>query len=80
MNDKVKKLFSWKPMISFISARKISNFLVMGKTYHIEKSVGLFKYGKNSPKYAKMLLKSIKQNIKNQLQIKKRELYAATSV
>ena len=42
MNGDVKWVFSAKLMISFRSARKLSNHLVRTKIYPIEKSVGSF--------------------------------------
>ena len=43
MNDKVKKVFSPKSMISFRSTRKLSCYLVRDKLYPIERTVGSFK-------------------------------------
>ena len=37
MNNKVKKVFTPKPMISFCSARKMSSYLVRAKLYPEEK-------------------------------------------
>lgn len=67
-------------MIFFISARKISNFLVMGKTFHIEKSVGLFKYGKKLCKVCKNVTKTHKTKQKKSMKNQEEMLYAATSV
>ena len=35
MNDKVKKVFSVKPIISFENAKKLSNYLIGAKIYSI---------------------------------------------
>ena len=40
MDKEAKKVFTLKPMISFCSARKLSNYLVRAKMYPIEKIVG----------------------------------------
>ena len=37
MDNKVKRVFTPKPMISFRSARKLSSFLVRAKVYPTEK-------------------------------------------
>ena len=39
MDKGVKKIFTSKPMISFHSARKLSNYLVRAKMYPIERIV-----------------------------------------
>ena len=44
MNQKVKKVFTPKPMVSFRSARKLSSYLVRAKLYPLERKVGSFKY------------------------------------
>ena len=46
MNDEIKWVFSPKPMISFLSAMKLRNYLVRAKIYPIERSAGSFKFGK----------------------------------
>ena len=43
MNQKVKKVFTPKPMVSFRSARKLSSYLVRAKLYPLERKVGSFK-------------------------------------
>lgn len=43
INDEVKQAFSPKPMTSFRSASKLSNYLVRAKIYPIERSAGSFK-------------------------------------
>ena len=48
MNDEFKKVFSPKLIISFRIARKLSNYLVKTKIYHIERSIGSFKCGKKT--------------------------------
>ena len=45
MNNKVKKVLTSKPMISFCSERKISSYLVRAKLYPEERSKGSFKCG-----------------------------------
>ena len=35
MNDKVKKVFSMKPIIYFENAKKLSNYLIGAKIYSI---------------------------------------------
>ena len=40
MDKEVKKIFTPKPMISFCSARKLSNYLLRAKMYPIERIVG----------------------------------------
>ena len=40
MDNEVKKVFTPKPMISFRSARKLSNYLVRAKMYPVERIVG----------------------------------------
>ena len=45
MNNEVKKVFTHKPMISFCSARKMSNYLVRTKLYPEEGTKGSFKCG-----------------------------------
>ena len=40
MNEDVKSVFTPAPMIYFRSARKLSNYLVRAKLYHLEKTVG----------------------------------------
>ena len=55
MNPEVKKGFSWKPIISLMRGRKINSFLVMLKSYHIDKSAGPLVA--NSAKFAKMSIK-----------------------
>ena len=47
-NDKVKKVFSPKPMISFRSARKLGSYLARAKLYPIKRTVGSLKYAKKS--------------------------------
>ena len=44
MNEEAKKVFTPGPMISFLSARKLSSYLVRAKLYPIERTVGSFKY------------------------------------
>ena len=43
MNNKVKKVFTPKPMISFDSARKMSSYLLRAKLYPEERTKGSFK-------------------------------------
>ena len=45
MNNKVKKVFTPKPMISFRSARKMSSYLVRAKLYPEERIKGSCKCG-----------------------------------
>ena len=45
MKNKVKKVFTPKPMISFRSARKMSTYLVRAKLYPEERIKGSFKCG-----------------------------------
>ena len=40
MDEAVKKIFTPKPMISFCSARKLSNYIVRAKMYPIQRTVG----------------------------------------
>ena len=40
MNEDVKNVFTAAPMISFSSARKLSNYLVRTKLYRLERTVG----------------------------------------
>ena len=46
MNNKVKKVFTPKPMISFDSARKMSSYLLRAKLYPEERTKGSFKCGR----------------------------------
>ena len=46
MNEKVKKTFTPRPMISFRSARKLSSYLVRTKLYPLQRKVGSSKCGK----------------------------------
>lgn len=55
MNDKVKRAFFPKPIISFRSERKLCNYLVRAKICPIERSVGSF--GKNAAKYVEIPIK-----------------------
>ena len=45
MNNKVRKVFTPKPMISFRNARKMSSYLVRAKLYPEERTKGSFKCG-----------------------------------
>ena len=45
MNDKVKRIFTQKPMASFRSSFKISSYLVRTKLYPIERIVRSFRCG-----------------------------------
>ena len=45
MNNKVKKVFTPKPIISFCSARKMNSYLVRAKLYPEERTKGCFKRG-----------------------------------
>ena len=45
MDKEVKRVFTPKPMTSFRSARKLSNYLVRAKLYPTERTVGSFKCG-----------------------------------
>ena len=45
MDNRVKKVFTPKPMISFCSARKMGGYLVRAKLYAGEKTKGSFKCG-----------------------------------
>ena len=40
MNDKVKNVFSLRPMVSFRNARKLISYLVRAKLYPVERKVG----------------------------------------
>ena len=40
MNDKVKNVFSLRPMVSFRDARKLISYLVRAKLYPVERKVG----------------------------------------
>ena len=40
MNEDVKSVFTRAPMISFLSARKLSSYLVRAKLYPLEITVG----------------------------------------
>ena len=40
MNVETKKVFSPRPMVSFISPRKISSYLVRAKLYPLDRVVG----------------------------------------
>ena len=42
IDQKVKKLFTPKPMVSFRSARKLSSYLVRAKLYPLKRKVGSF--------------------------------------
>ena len=59
MNEEVKRVFALKPMISFRSSRKLSNYLVRAKIHPIGRSTGSFKCGKkiNAARYAKVSIK-----------------------
>ena len=46
INDQVKRVFSQKPVISFRSAGKLSDYLVRAKIYPIERSIGSSKFDK----------------------------------
>ena len=37
MDEEVKKVFTPKPMVSFLSARKLRGYLVRAKLYPLEK-------------------------------------------
>ena len=43
MDEEVKKVFTPKPMVSFLSARKLRNYLVRAELYSLERKVGSFK-------------------------------------
>ena len=43
MDQRVKEVFSSQPMVSFRSARKLSNYLVPAKLYPLERRVGSYK-------------------------------------
>ena len=45
MNDEVKRVFTPKPMVSFMSSRKISSYLVRAKLYPLKRTLGSFKCG-----------------------------------
>ena len=47
MDEEAKKVFYPGPTVSFRSARKVSNYLVRAKVYHLEKTVGSFKCKKS---------------------------------
>ena len=42
MNEELKRLFTPGPMVSFITSRKISSYLVRAELYPAERSVGYF--------------------------------------
>ena len=42
MDQEIKKVFTPKPMVSFGSARKLSNYLVRAKLYPLKRKVGSF--------------------------------------
>ena len=46
MNEKTKKVFSPRPMVSFRSPRKINSYLVRAKLYPLDRLVGSTKFGK----------------------------------
>ena len=46
MNEKTKKIFSPRPMVSFRSPRKINSYLVRAKLYPLDRLVGSTKFGK----------------------------------
>ena len=46
MNEKAKKVFSPRPMVSFRSPRKINSYLVRAKLYPLDRLVGSTKFGK----------------------------------
>ena len=48
MNEKTKKVFSPRPMVSFRSPREISSYLVRAKLYPLDRAVGSTKCGKKS--------------------------------
>ena len=54
MNDKIKKLFSPKSLISFRSARKLSSYLVRAKRYPIERTLASVKCTKTRCEFGKM--------------------------
>ena len=47
MDEEVKKVFNPGPMVSFRSARKVSNYLVRAKVYPLQRAVGSFKCKKS---------------------------------
>ena len=47
MNQEVKNVFTPGPIVSYISARKISSYLVTAKLYPLERKVGFEKCGKS---------------------------------
>ena len=47
INDEVGKVFSWRPMVSFRSARKLSSYFVRAKLYPVERKVGSCKCNGN---------------------------------
>ena len=52
MDQRVKEVFSSKPMVSFRSARKFSSYLVRAKLYPLERRVGSYKCRcKSLPQY-----------------------------
>ena len=46
MNEKTKKVFSLRPIVSFRSSRKISSYLVRAKLYPLDRVVGSTECGK----------------------------------
>ena len=42
MDEEVKKVFTLKPMVSFLSAGKLRSYLVSAKLYPLERKVGSF--------------------------------------
>ena len=46
MNQETKKVFSPRPIVSFMSPRKISSYLVRAKLYPLDRVVGSTKCGK----------------------------------
>ena len=45
MDNKVKRMFTPKSIISFRSARKLSSYLIRAKLYSTERTIGFYKCG-----------------------------------
>ena len=81
MDNRVKKVFTPKPMISFCSARKMGGYLVRAKLYAGEKTKGSFKCGSKHCYVCLMLMKHLLLPAQLQLKLKllNRNLIVMTS-
>ena len=43
MDKEVKEVFTPRPMVSFLSACKLSSYFIRAKLYHLERTVGSYK-------------------------------------